>query len=137
MNKEVDMPNVQSIFTPNGDELIVLSRADYDDLVAGIVDLDDDEVAARVVAESLAALERGDDIALPESIWNRLEARGNPVRVLRDYRGMTQKELAGAAGLSQSYLSEIERGAREGTLSTIKAIAKALSVPLMVLTQDY
>ena len=50
---------------------------------------------------------------------------------------MTQKELAEAAGISQSYLSEIERGAREGTLSTIKAIAKALAVPLTVLTEDY
>lgn len=130
------MPNVQSIFTPSGEELVVISRADYDDLVAGVVDLDDDAVAARIVADSLAALERGDEIALPEETWARLEARQNPVRVLREFRAMTQTELAKAAGLSQSYLSEIERGSREGTLSTIKTIAKALAVPLSVLTED-
>ena len=85
----------------------------------------------------MAAIERGEDIALPEAVWDRLEARESPVRVLREFRSMTQKELAEAAGISQSYLSEIERGAREGTLSTIKAIAKALAVPLTVLTEDY
>ena len=137
MTEDIDMPNVQSIFTPNGEELIVISRADYDDLVAGVVDLDDDAVAARIVADSLAAIERGEDIALPEEIWARLEARESPVRVLREFRAMTQTDLAKAADISQSYLSEIERGARDGTISTIKAIARALAVPLTVLTEDY
>lgn len=137
MTEHVQIPRVQSIFTPSGEELVVISRAEYDELVAGMADLDDDSVAARIVSESLAAIERGEDIALPEAIWDRLEARESPVRVLREFRSMTQKELAEAAGISQSYLSEIERGAREGTLSTIKAIAKALAVPLTVLTEDY
>lgn len=137
MTEHVQIPRVQSIFTPSGEELVVISRAEYDELVAGMADLDDDSVAARIVSESLAAIERGEDIALPEAIWDRLEARESPVRVLREFRSMTQKELAESAGISQSYLSEIERGAREGTLSTIKAIAKALAVPLTVLTEDY
>lgn len=137
MTEDTLIPRVQSIFTPSGEELVVIPRAEYDDLVSGIVDLDDDAVAARIVAESLAAIERGDDIALPEAVWDRLEARESPVRVLREFRSMTQTELAEGAGISQSYLSEIERGAREGTLSTIRAIAKALVVPLTVLTEDY
>ena len=137
MTEDIQFPRVQSIFTPSGEELVVISRTEYDELVAGMADLDDDAVAGRIVAESLAAIERGEDIALPEAVWDRLEARKSPVRVLREFRSMTQKEMAEAAGISQSYLSEIERGAREGTISTIKAIAKALAVPLTVLIEDY
>ncbi|WP_323794970.1 helix-turn-helix domain-containing protein [Nisaea sp.] len=137
MTEDIHIPRVQSIFTPSGEELVVIPRAEYDELVAGMADLDDDDVAGRIVAESLAAIEHGEDIALPEAVWDRLEARESPVRVLREFRSLTQKDLAEAAGISQSYLSEIERGAREGTLSTIKALAKALAVPLTVLTEDY
>lgn len=38
--------------------------------------------------------------------------------------------LAAAAGISAAYLSQIEGGRREGTLSTMAAIARALGVRL-------
>ena len=62
---------------------------------------------------------------------------GKRIAELRRARGLTQEDLAGLTEMDRSYLSEIERGSREGTLSTIKAIAKALAVPLMVLTEGY
>lgn len=129
------MSKIQIITSPSGEEMVVLSKEEFDELVAN--QIDEDAETIRIFRESMAALERGDEIALPEETWNRLEARENPVRVLREFRAMTQTELAKAAGLSQSYLSEIERGSREGTISTVKAIAKALAVPLTVLTEDY
>jgi DNA-binding XRE family transcriptional regulator len=129
------MSKIQIITSPSGEEMVVLSKEEFDELVAN--QIDEDAETIRIFRESMAALERGDEIALPEETWARLESRENPVRVLREFRAMTQTELAKAAGLSQSYLSEIERGSREGTLSTIKAIAKALAVPLTVLTEDY
>ena len=129
------MSKVQIITTPSGEQMVVLSKEEFDLMAAN--QFDEDAETLRIYRESMAAIERGEDIALPEAVWDRLEARESPVRVLREFRSMTQKELAEAAGISQSYLSEIERGAREGTLSTIKAIAKALAVPLTVLTEDY
>lgn len=42
-------------------------------------------------------------------------------------------ELAERAGLSQSYLSMIESGKREPTLSSIEKVAKALGVPTPIL----
>ena len=129
------MSKIQIITSPSGEQLVVLSKEEFDLMAAN--QFDEDAETLRIYRESMAAIERGDDIALPEAVWDRLEARESPVRVLREFRSMTQKELAEAAGISQSYLSEIERGAREGTLSTIKAIAKALAVPLTVLTEDY
>tara|TARA_R110002012_G_scaffold173100_1_gene337886 strand:+ start:1497 stop:1886 length:390 start_codon:yes stop_codon:yes gene_type:complete len=129
------MSKIQIITSPSGEQLVVLSKEEFDLMAAN--QFDEDAETLRIYRESMAAIERGDDIALPEAVWDRLEARENPVRVLREFRAMTQKELAEGAGISQSYLSEIERGAREGTLSTIKALAKALAVPLTVLTEDY
>ena len=67
---------------------------------------------------------------LPDDIRDRLAAgQESPVRVLRKYRGMTQATLALAAGLSRPYLTEIERGAKDGSLAAIKALAQALDVP--------
>lgn len=129
------MSTIQIITSPSGEQMVVLSKEEFDLMAAN--QFDEDAETLRIYRESMTAIERGEDIALPEAIWDRLEARESPVRVLREFRSMTQKELAEAAGISQSYLSEIERGAREGTLSTIKAIAKALAVPLTVLTEDY
>lgn len=129
------MSKIQIITSPSGEQMVVLSKEEFDLMAAN--QFDEDAETVRIYRESMAAIERGEDIALPEAVWDRLEARESPVRVLREFRSMTQKELAEAAGISQSYLSEIERGAREGTLSTIKAIAKALAVPLTVLTEDY
>ena len=129
------MSKVQIITSPSGEQMVVLSKEEFDLMAAN--QFDEDAETLRIYRESMTAIERGEDIALPEAIWDRLEARESPVRVLREFGSMTQKELAEAAGLSQSYLSEIERGAREGTLSTIKALAKALAVPLTVLTEDY
>jgi len=43
---------------------------------------------------------------------------------------MTQDDLAAAAGLSRPYLTEIETGRKEGSIKSLKSIAKALNVPL-------
>jgi transcriptional regulator with XRE-family HTH domain len=55
------------------------------------------------------------------------------VRVVRAARGMTQKELAASARLDPSYISLLETGKRNPSLSIIEDIASALDVPLHVL----
>ncbi len=54
----------------------------------------------------------------------------NTIKVRRDFRGMTAKALADAAGLSALYVSQIESGAREGSLDALKKIAEALKVTI-------
>ncbi len=58
---------------------------------------------------------------------------GGLVRTQRGLRGISQEELAGRAGLHRTYLSDIERGARNPSLESINKIAKALGVPLAML----
>lgn len=47
---------------------------------------------------------------------------------LRKSKGWTQEELAEHSGLSQQYLSELERGKRNPTIETIHEMAQALRV---------
>ena len=52
----------------------------------------------------------------------------NPVKVWREYRGLTQDALAAQAGISKAYLCQIETGKREGAIKTLRAISAALQV---------
>lgn len=71
------------------------------------------------------------DREIPAAILEQLAiAQENPIKILRKYRGLTQEELATAAGLSRPYLTEIETGRKEGSIRSLKAIAQALNVSL-------
>jgi len=58
---------------------------------------------------------------------------GAAVRLRRDNLGISQEELAGRAGLHRTYISDVERGARNVSLESIHRLATALEVPLSVL----
>ncbi|MCB9988788.1 MAG: helix-turn-helix transcriptional regulator [Rhodospirillales bacterium] len=75
-----------------------------------------------------------DNAALPDALLDLIHA-GNesPVKLIRKHRGLTQAELAEAAGLSRPYLTEIERGRKDGSVNAIKALADALEVPVGLL----
>lgn len=47
---------------------------------------------------------------------------------IRKERGLTQEQLAERSGLSQQYLSGLERGGRNPTIVTLYEIAAALGV---------
>jgi transcriptional regulator with XRE-family HTH domain len=55
---------------------------------------------------------------------------GKRIRTLRLDRGWTQEELAHRTGLNRSYMSEVERGKSDVSLSTMQKIAKTLGISL-------
>jgi len=59
------------------------------------------------------ALEEGKEELLPESFVNELLEGANPVKLWREYRGLTQKKLADAAGISIPYLSQLSKPVKE------------------------
>ncbi|HTB01103.1 MAG TPA: helix-turn-helix transcriptional regulator [Bradyrhizobium sp.] len=127
--------NVQFIHTPSGDDLAVLPRTEYDRLVALAGEAKEDAAASRIVRNSTRALKEGREVVLPKSVADRLADGGNAVRVIREWRGMIQGELAVAVGISQNYLSEIETGRRKGPAELQKKIARALGVPMDLLIE--
>ncbi|MFA5873472.1 MAG: helix-turn-helix transcriptional regulator [Anaerolineales bacterium] len=77
-----------------------------------------------------AALERGDDELVPSEVVYAILDGENPIKVWREYRGMSQQEAAENAGISIPYLSQLETNKRKGSLVVLSAIAKVLKVSL-------
>jgi DNA-binding XRE family transcriptional regulator len=115
-------PNI--ITTPSGDRMAVIPLAEYERLVEAAEDLAD----VRAYDEAKRRLATGEDELIPAEFVNRMIDGENRVRVWREYRGLTVKALAEAAGLAPAYLSQIETGVREGTVDTYKKIAAALRI---------
>ena len=55
---------------------------------------------------------------------------GSHVKQLRKEKGISQEQLANAAGIERSYMGAIERGERNPTLYKLVQIAQALKVTL-------
>jgi transcriptional regulator with XRE-family HTH domain len=55
---------------------------------------------------------------------------GEAIRHQRSALGISQEELAKRSGLHRTYVSDIERGARNPTVGSIQKIAQALQVPV-------
>ena len=57
------------------------------------------------------------------------------VVIRREREGLSQRALAEKAGISPSYLAEIEAGKKPGSMAAIKALAVALRVPMEYLVE--
>src|SRR5262245_3166689 len=123
--------NVRFQKTPKG-EVAILPRKDYEALVVRAAEADEDVGTARLVARARREIAGGSPV-LPKSVVDRLTEGENPVRVLREWRDMTQLYLSFKTNISQSHISDIENGRRVGTLAALRAIATALNVPLDLL----
>ena len=53
---------------------------------------------------------------------------GSNVRRLRQTKGISQEELAFAAGMKRSYVSDLERGTRNPSVRALGRLAEALGV---------
>ena len=75
-----------------------------------------------------------DEETFPDTVINRLILNEeNSIKVYREYRGLTQKQLADKAGIQRGYLAEIETERKSGSVKTLRAIAEALNVDLMLI----
>ena len=77
-----------------------------------------------------ARIQRGEGEYFPAEVVNAILDGANPVKVYREYRNMTQAELAQKAGLSADMIKKIESGKSDGSLKSLKAIAAALNVDI-------
>jgi DNA-binding XRE family transcriptional regulator len=122
------MPIAQ--FTANGQDFVVAPRTEYEALLQRVEDAEDEAA----MAEFRAAKARGEALTMPRDQWARIRAGESPLRVIREYRGLTQAELGVAAGVEQAQISVIESGKRAGSVATLKSLAKALGAPVDQLT---
>ncbi|KAB2752333.1 helix-turn-helix domain-containing protein [Brucella anthropi] len=118
--------DVQVIITQDGNEMAVLPKVDYDRLIEELRDKKD-VLRAEIFRLKVKS---GDEELIPAEFVNRMIDGENKIKVWRDYRGMSAKALAETAGISAAYLSQIEKGVREGSLDAMKKIAEALKVTI-------
>ena len=77
-----------------------------------------------------AAIERGDDELVPADVVNAILDGENGIKVWREFRGISQTDLAEQTGISVPYLSQLETNKRKGSLAVLSTIARVLKVSL-------
>ena len=124
------MKDIQYIRSGNKKTHVVMPLDIFNRLVKAAEDLED-------IALYDEAKSNDDGFRIPHEIVTKTIINGeNPVKVWREHRGLTVESLATAAGISKPYLSQIENGKRHGTMRVMKALAKALDLPLDVLAEE-
>ena len=117
--------SVQIIERDGTPEWAVIPYKEYLRLVEEAEMLED----IREYDKAIEAIADGEEL-IPNGIVYAILDGENPIRVWREFRGLTQRELAEAAGISKPYLSQIESGKRSGTTEVLSAIANALDLSL-------
>lgn len=108
-------------------QIFVLVPVDLFDKIREDAEMLHDMQAYRAAKERL---KDGEDEVIPFELIKRRVAGENPVKIWREYREMTQEELAAASGISRGMVAAIEAGHKTGSVATLKAITKALEVDL-------
>jgi Helix-turn-helix len=118
----------QIIRTPDGEELVVLPRADYEALVERADHEAEDAEDVAIYDARKAELAAGGGI-LPPEVSAAILRGDSRLKAIRNWRGETQLHLTFKTGIAQGYLSDLENGRRRGTSDTIAKLAQALNVP--------
>ncbi|MES2195893.1 MAG: helix-turn-helix transcriptional regulator [Pseudomonadota bacterium] len=113
--------------TPRGDDIVILSRAEYDALTAG---RREDAADAAHANNILAEIASGTEALLTNEQASQLLDAKTPLAFWRKHRGMTQQELSKAIGVAQGFISEIENGTKTGDVKTLAAMASVLAISL-------
>lgn len=120
--------NAQFITTPNGEELAILPKVEFDALVRAAQEAIED--AADVAAFDAAIADIDGTAALPAVVSANILAGVGRLRAIRVWKLKRQKAVAETAGISQGFLSDLENGNRALTDDVKTRLAKALEVPL-------
>lgn len=108
------------------DEMVTIPREEYERLRACAEDLADLQAYDR----SKAALADGEDELIPAEYVDRILDGEHPLRVYREFRGLTQAALAERAGVNRVTVAEIEIGRKRGSVATLRKLAEALGVTM-------
>lgn len=118
----------QVLTAPDGSELVVLKRADFDALLEAWEDAED------VIEARVALKEMQTEGSMPSEVLEAILGEGlSPVAAWRRFRGLSQAELARRAGISQVWLGRIESGEGHGRPKVRAALAAALEAPMWTL----
>ena len=114
-----------------GEKMAVLPVADYERLL----ELAEDRIDG-LAAEQAAERRRAGEEYLPAEMVDRILDGENPLRVWRRYRSLSLKQLAERSSVGLSYISELERGLKNGPGQVWAKLARALDVTVEDILPD-
>lgn len=117
----------QFIKTPGGEDLAVLPRSEYEQLVEALAEAEED--LADVAAYDAAKIAQQGREPMPAGVSQHIQTGASLVKAIRLWRGVSQAELAALAGLSQGFLSDLENRRRKRTPEVGRKLAQALNIP--------
>ncbi len=113
------------------EDTVTLRRIDFDAMTTAIEDARDtaflDQVRAHEDEVGVVAA-RADYLAI--ELVERMVAGEHPVQIWREHRQISRSDLALAAGVSRSYLAEVEAGRKPGSVVLFQRLAVALARPI-------
>ena len=116
---------VRFLTTPGGEELVILPRAEYEDLARRAAEIEEDEADVAIYDARKAEA----SAVLPAEVTARMLRGDRLLKALRKWRGLTQVDIVAMAGIGQGYLSDLETGRRKGSSEALQKLAVALDVP--------
>jgi DNA-binding XRE family transcriptional regulator len=116
----------QIIKTPSGEELVILAKADYDALVRAAEETVED--AADVAIYDARKADMAARPTFPAELSMAILRGESRLRAIRNWRGLTQLDLADRAGVTQGFLSDLENRRRAASAETIEKLARTLDV---------
>ena len=107
-------------------EMITIPLDEYRALKCAAEDFAD----LRAYDRAMGAIARGDDELVPAEYTKRMLAGESPVRVWREFRGLTQTALADLSGVNRVQIADIEAGRKSGSIETVRKLADAFNVTI-------
>ena len=118
-------------------DTVTLSLIDYEALLTAAEDAEDVRtLRAAEARETEIGVEaaRADDLS--DDLVGRLLAGEHPITIWREHRGLSVSALAERAGVSRSYLAEIEALKKPGSIQAFRGLASALGLAVDDLLVD-
>lgn len=107
-------------------EMVTITREEYERLREAADNLADIAAYDRVKA----ALAAGDEELIPAEFVDRMLDGESPLRVYREFRGLTQTTLAKASQVNRVQIADIEAGRSKGSVETMRKLADALRLTI-------
>lgn len=113
-------------------EFIVLPYHEYVYLLDALEDQDDQEDI-----EAIKEFQAGNKETIPLEILKAIEEGESAIRAFREFRKISQTDLAKKVGVSRQYLCQIEKKERQGNIKLIKKIAEVLDIDIDLIVAQY
>ena len=138
------------IVTRDGDpDEVILSYADWCRIVAQFSEAggtdpgeDSDDIAAVAAARAAdaefaarVAAERGTPVetTVPLQVVKAKLDGAHPLKAWREYRSITQTELASRSAVARDLIAQIETHKKQGSVATLDRLARTLRIPIEAL----